>query len=274
MISVIVPVRNSIAWLEQVVDALLAQDYPRDGYEIILVDNGSSDGSREWLAGRSGIRVLDEPERGSYAARNRGLRHARGDILAFTDSDCFAEPGWLSAIAEGFRAARVQVLLGPRFSVGPSRAARLLADYENHRVETICAMDDPAPYFGYTNNMAVRSAAMERCGPFQQRQRGADTLLLQKVLADASCEAVAWCAGMAVRHAELDSAASYFRKARIYGRSHRAFREQSPVRTLRAAERWRVFRSACPPRRPLDAILLLALLTGGSLAWWAGRRGL
>jgi glycosyltransferase involved in cell wall biosynthesis len=270
VISVIVPVFNSSAFLERVIDSLLRQSGIMAAPELIFIDNGSRDGSLELLKRYPQATVLQEPERGSYAARNQGLERARGDIVAFTDSDCYPVPGWLAAIERGFRDPEAQLLLGPRRSVGVSRGARLLAEYDNRKMEMICGMDDPTPYYGYTNNMAVRSETMARYGPFDFRQRGADTLLLHRVLAGEGCRAVCWNPGMVVEHAELDSVASYYRKARIYGESHRAFDADGSIRPLSARERIEAYRRAVSPRQPLDAAWLFALLVGGSLAW---RRG-
>jgi glycosyltransferase involved in cell wall biosynthesis len=60
------------------------------------------------------IRVFSEPESGSYAARIRGIEQARGDVLAFTDSDCYPVPGWLQAIDKAFSETAAEIILGPR----------------------------------------------------------------------------------------------------------------------------------------------------------------
>jgi glycosyltransferase involved in cell wall biosynthesis len=273
VISVIVPVYNTAPYLERVVAALLAQDFPREQYELIFVDNGSNDGSPDILARHPEIKLLRELERGSYAARNRGIREGCGEILAFTDSDCFPAPGWLTAIDRVFRTGSAQVLLGPRLPAAGSRAARLLADYDNHRAEFICAAGDSEIMYGYTNNMAVRKPAMDRFGPFERRMRGADTLFLRRVVDGLSCAAVAYCAEMAVRHAELRSAGSYYRKALIYSRSQAAFRHMESVRPLSLPLRLRVFRRAAREHlRFGDSLYLAALLLGGMFAWWLGGR--
>lgn len=277
MISVVVPVFNTGRFLPRTVEALLAQDFPRDRYELIFVDNGSNDDSVDILHRYPGVRVLHEPVQGSYAARNCGLREARGDIIAFTDSDCFADPAWLSSIDEGFNVPGSLVLMGPRLPANDNRSLQLIAAYENQKKEYICESDDPSIYYGYTNNMAVRRSVFETTGMFVQRERGADSIFVQKVVNAESCAAVTWCPGMAVVHGELNSVAAYFDKVKTYSRSHRAFRHIMPVRSLSMKERMRIFRRAISTHSPLDAAWLLSLLFLGQLAWWleawrSGRR--
>jgi cellulose synthase/poly-beta-1,6-N-acetylglucosamine synthase-like glycosyltransferase len=94
-VSVIVPAFNEAARIASTVAALRAQDYPPGKLQIIVVDNGSTDGTFELLAAMPGILALRETRPGSYAARNLALSHARGEVVAFTDADCRADPGWV-----------------------------------------------------------------------------------------------------------------------------------------------------------------------------------
>jgi len=270
MISVIVPVYNTAVYLERVIKALQDQDFPRDEYELIFVDNGSSDGSAAILRCHPEIRVLQEPERGSYAARNRGVSQASGEILAFSDSDCFPKPHWLGAIDKAFRNSEAQVLLGARVPPVATKAMRLVSAYENKKVEMVCASNDPLVYFGHTNNMAVRRAAMERFGPFMHRSRGSDTIFVRAVVDALSCNAVAYCPDMVVQHAEMASIAMYFSKIRTYARSRLAYRAITKVRPLSQQERLRAFREAARHRPIVDSVLLFMLLVAGAVVWWYG----
>lgn len=107
-ISVIIPTHNRSALLRQTVETFLAQDYPANRWELLLVDNASTDDT--WsvitrLASRDDrIRGLREPRKGAHFARNSGALAAKGEILYFTDDDMLAEPNLLSAILEGFDA--------------------------------------------------------------------------------------------------------------------------------------------------------------------------
>lgn len=270
MISVIVPVYNTAIYLERTLKALQAQDFPRDEYELIFVDNGSSDDSAAILRGHPEIRVLQEWEKGSYAARNRGVSQASGEILAFSDSDCFPKPDWLGAIDKAFRNSEAQVLLGPRVPPVATKAMRLVSAYENKKVEMVCASNDPLVYFGHTNNMAVRREAMERFGPFMHRARGSDTIFVRAVVDALSCSAVAYCPDMVVQHAEMESIAMYYSKIRTYACSRQAYRAITKVRPLSQQERLRAFREAARHRPIVDSVLLFMLLVTGSIVWWYG----
>ena len=86
MISVVIPAFNRAWTLKRAVDSALAQDYP--GKEIIVVDDGSTDGTRELLAGyKDRIRVLVQENKGVSAARNLGIRESCGHFIALLDSD-------------------------------------------------------------------------------------------------------------------------------------------------------------------------------------------
>ena len=100
-VSVVVPVLDDATGIERTLEALLAQTYPTDRFEVLVTDNGSEDDSREVVeraaaASPGRVRLLTEFEtRSSYAARNVGIRVARGTVLAFTDADCAPVQDWL-----------------------------------------------------------------------------------------------------------------------------------------------------------------------------------
>ncbi|HEX8484903.1 glycosyltransferase family A protein [Sphingomonas sp.] len=102
-VSVIVPVWNRPDDLRRCLASLAEQTLPRGAYEVIVVDNGSSDSTPD-VARAAAVILLEEPQPGSYAARNRGIAAARGEWLAFIDSDCRADRDWLRAALEAGRA--------------------------------------------------------------------------------------------------------------------------------------------------------------------------
>jgi glycosyltransferase involved in cell wall biosynthesis len=97
-VSIIVPVYNGSRTIDALLASLLALDYPADRHEILIVDNKSTDDTRERVQ-RYPVTLLEETEiQSSYAARNRGIKAAKGEILAFTDADCVVEPTWLKRL--------------------------------------------------------------------------------------------------------------------------------------------------------------------------------
>jgi len=100
--SVIIPTYNRPAQLKTCLQALAAQAYPRDRFEVLVVDDGSAEPPRELVASFSNslnITLLTESHGGPSAARNAGAARARGEFLAFTDDDCAPTPEWLENIA-------------------------------------------------------------------------------------------------------------------------------------------------------------------------------
>jgi glycosyltransferase involved in cell wall biosynthesis len=270
--SVIVPVHNTAAHLERCISALLGQDYPRGEFEILMVDNNSTDGSAGILARAQGIRALSEAKQGSYAARNRGVREAHGSILAFTDSDCAPDARWLRAIGAGLADPAVQVVLGCRRPAHDTGLIRLLADYENKKDEHVFVSHAAERYYGFTNNMAVRRSTFERYGPFVERPRGSDTIFVRRVAEGEGCDAVIYAPVMRVAHAELTGVGAYYRKMFTYGRSRQLYRHIVRTRPLSSAERLEALRATVRDGGYswLPAAALAALLGGGMAAWSLG----
>jgi glycosyltransferase involved in cell wall biosynthesis len=101
-ITVVIPVWNGLDDVAKCLAAISAQTYPRDRYEVLVVDNGSTDETTAVVQSFSFVTLHSEPIASSYRARNLGLKSARGDYVAFTDADCIPSPQWL---AEAARAA-------------------------------------------------------------------------------------------------------------------------------------------------------------------------
>src|SRR3989338_7815520 len=94
-VSVVVPVYNDNVRLKKALEALERQSYPADRYEVLVVDNASEDDVRSIMSAYPRVKYLFEGKRGPASARNRGVREAKGEIIAFTDSDCIPRPDWI-----------------------------------------------------------------------------------------------------------------------------------------------------------------------------------
>jgi glycosyltransferase involved in cell wall biosynthesis len=120
-VSVVVPVYNGAGIVEELLQSLLDLDYPAECHEIIVVDNGSTDRTRQ-IVGRYPVRLLEEREiKGAAAARNKGIRHARGDIIAFTDADCVADSNWLKMLVADHEDPSIGGFAGEILGCEPAR---------------------------------------------------------------------------------------------------------------------------------------------------------
>jgi len=98
MISVVIPVRDACALLQRCLESLDRQTVDQSDYEVIVVDDGSSDGSAE-VARKWGARVFRQEKQGAGAARNRGIQEAKGEVLLFLDADCEADREWMAKLS-------------------------------------------------------------------------------------------------------------------------------------------------------------------------------
>src|SRR4051812_50222335 len=99
-VGVVTPTLNSARFLRGAVESVLAQDYPHVDY--LVMDGGSSDGTRELLAGYGGrVRWISAPDAGQADAVNRGWRLVRGELLAFLNADDAYRPGAIAAAGGG-----------------------------------------------------------------------------------------------------------------------------------------------------------------------------
>ena len=102
-ISVVLPAYNGAATIGRALDSLLGQDYPKDRYEIIVVNDGSTDGTAQVVAARKVVRYVGLPHNmGIPSAQNAGLKAAKGDIYVNFNDDCQAAPDFLSQLAKGY----------------------------------------------------------------------------------------------------------------------------------------------------------------------------
>jgi GT2 family glycosyltransferase len=164
--SVVIPHYNDPAALDLCLTALEAQSFPRDRFEIIVADNASPCGIDAVRAVvRDRARLVEVPEQGAGPTRNGGAAVADGKWLAFTDSDCVPQPGWLEA---GLRALERVDIVGGSMTVLVDRS-RPLTPAE--AFELVFAFDNQTyvekKHFSVTANLFVRKADFERVGGFR-----------------------------------------------------------------------------------------------------------
>ena len=162
--SVIIPTYNRIDVLPEVLAALEAQENA-PGFEVVVVDDGSTDGSSRWLAKRSfriPVEVVSQRNRGPAAARNRGVQQASGCRVAFLGDDTVPSKGWLAAHHRACRArpaAEKSAILGytgwhPRMRLNPF--LRYINEYGLQFGYALIDEPDNVPFnFFYTSNVSL-----------------------------------------------------------------------------------------------------------------------
>jgi cellulose synthase/poly-beta-1,6-N-acetylglucosamine synthase-like glycosyltransferase len=111
-VSVVIPAYNEERNIGRCLDALLAAGYPRERLEVLVVDDGSTDATREVVRSYAGVRLLCEGHRGKVAALNAGVRSAQHEYLLVIDADTLLRPGSVSEIVRPLADPRVAAVSG------------------------------------------------------------------------------------------------------------------------------------------------------------------
>ncbi|MEZ5066683.1 MAG: glycosyltransferase [bacterium] len=161
-VSIVIAAYNAAATIPRAVAAALAQDF--DGtLEVVVVDDGSTDETRA-AAERAGARVVSQPNAGPAAARNRGFREARADVILFTDSDCVPHADWARLLTAGLD-EDVHVVGG---SYGIANPGRYLAELVHAEIRWRHSRLPDLVEFAGSFNLGARRAALEAVGGFDE----------------------------------------------------------------------------------------------------------
>lgn len=174
-VSVIVPVYNGEQDLPGLLNCLMSQTYPSDKVEFLLVNNGSCDRTPQILTAAATrfaaenltFKILSETEiQSAYAARNTGICAATGEILAFTDADCYPHSHWLFELVQPFVDSEVGLVAGeisalPGNSWLETYAERKAFMSQRH------TLSHPFCAYGQTANLGIRVRSLHTVGLFR-----------------------------------------------------------------------------------------------------------
>jgi glycosyltransferase involved in cell wall biosynthesis len=282
--TVVIPVYNAEETLAACLRGLKAQDFPQGLYEVIVVNDGSSDNSAA-VAADFDVRLLEQDNQGAPAARNLGLAKARGDWVAFTDADCIPSRSWLSSLVNA-----VEALSGAAFgaagrTVGYNsvhEAARFVdlmggLDAERH-------LSHPTFPFAPSGNVMYRRSVLEQIGGFDPRYYAYDACDLHARARRMNPGPFPYVGHAIVLHRHRPSWKAYWKQQRNYGRGLAQFMWQHRVDVhwplSRELAAWGTVAAsgvrACWPGRGDDAIRrrgtflkALAQRVGFDSAYWS-----
>lgn len=181
MLSVIIPTRNRSSVLRNALSSLRAQTLPASEFEIIVVDNGSTDDTQATVKDFSGslpLRYFFEPMPGLHAGRHLGMRESQGEVLVYADDDIEAEATWLSAIRDCFVDPDVVLVGGnnyPKFDAAPPSWLRKLwarPALGGHAISWLSVLELPPgrraidPYCVWGCNFSIRKSSLLEAGGF------------------------------------------------------------------------------------------------------------
>lgn len=166
-VSIVIPVYNESKKLPVLLEALRRQTFPSDQLEIIVVDNNSSDDSASVIQSFPVHYVLESEVQGSYAARNTGVRHSRGEMLAFTDADCRPDLDWVETALKALEESGADLLAGKiDFTFSEERSNAEIYD-------SLCNLQHGESVaergVAFTANLFVRRRVFEKLGGFSSR---------------------------------------------------------------------------------------------------------
>lgn len=216
--AIVIPTFNGGAMLRSCLESVAALRQPRHTFEVIVVDNNSTDDTPQIIA-EFGFRYIKEStHQSSYAARNAGIAAASAQLIAFTDSDCVLDPDWLGhLLAAADRHPDAGCLAGEILSLTPTTAVERFSD-------RIGLLRQRGPLSGWhfkpyaqTANAAYRRAVFDRIGMFDPTaQSGGDATLAWRMLDETDFQ-IQFVPDAKVFHHHRTSVSELWKQFRRYG---------------------------------------------------------
>lgn len=169
-VSVVIPVYNAENTIGQCLDSVLNQDLPDIEYEVIVVDNGSTDATPNIVLQYNQVQYIQSPiSRNSYSARNAGIQQATGDSIVFTDADCTVDTHWLHRGITALNTEQTELVAGNivfTYSTSPT-AAEIYDSLVHMQQQRAVEQRNLA----FTANLFVQKTVFEQYGLFPETHR-------------------------------------------------------------------------------------------------------
>lgn len=184
-VSIIVVVLNMERTMYGCLSSLTSLSYPKELYEIIVVDGGSTDRTLT-ICREFGLRCLVEKKRGRGVARNVGIKSSKGEIVAFIDADCAACRDWLSVHVASYKDSTIGAVTGAVVNpyLSSSTKPAILMHYENF-AEFDESLKRRYTYHAPTCNTSFRRSVLEEVGFFDESLDAYEDFVLSKRITNA-----------------------------------------------------------------------------------------
>lgn len=210
-VSTIVPTYRDWEGLQHSLSALSTQHYPKERFEVLVVNNAPDDTPPPSLLLPDKARLLMEDKPGSYAARNRGTVEAQGEVLAFLDANCMPDPAWLEAALTCMETQGADLVAGHITLTYQSPMLTPAECYE--KAFAFRQVQNVEQGVAVTANLVVRREVLDAVGGFnEQMMSGGDFEWTRR--ATASGFKLVYCPNAVVRHPARNTLASLAQKAR------------------------------------------------------------
>jgi len=224
-ISVIIPTWNSERFIEKCIKSINSQSFPRTNFEVIIVDDGSTDNTIK-LAHSSGVDLVVRSEHHSAGrARNNGIKHSKSRILAFIDSDCTVENGWLETISKELQS--FSVISGP-VSNGYTKSSIAWAEYLMEFSEFSLNKKRSTIRFAVGCNAAYLRESLLSCGGFPEGRQLSEEVILCYNLNSKGIK-VKFIPELRVKHFGRTKLSEYLSNMELLGRRAFFFSKMSPT---------------------------------------------
>lgn len=288
LVSVIIPVHNGDRDLPALLDCLQLQTLPPEQVEYLIVDNQSSDRTYDLLtdAAKTNPQLIPLQAtkiQSAYAARNFGIKAARGEFLVFTDADCRPQPDWLEHLISPFEQPEINLVVGEILGLAGDNWLEAYADYAQTLSQQHTLNHEYLPY-GQTANLAVRKSALSSTGLFRPYlTTGGDADICWRVQVRFP-DCLAFAPMAIVHHRHRSNLQDFYHQWHKYGSSNRYLHQLHGVSLMRSFSRqeylYRLLRwlvRELPPKlitqtfTPKQGTNLLATIFATPLGLWGTR---
>ena len=226
-VSVVVCAYNAERTMDRCLASLAALNYP--DYEVIVVNDGSRDRTLEIAEGYGFCRIISQPNKGLSVARNVGAEAATGEIVAYTDSDCVADPDWLSYLIAKMEASNLAACGGPNFPPPEDALVPAVVAVAPGGPTHVLISDEMAEHIAGCN-MAFRREVLMRLGGFDPIYRAAgDDVDICWRFQDAGY-VIGFSPAAVVWHFRRNTVAAYCNQQRGYGKAEALVYAKHPFR--------------------------------------------